>query len=113
MPDSDAAAAGDAALATLSATAESVVVWFRAVGIRPGDTGQLTLRMPDGTVVASDTITFDQTKAVMFRAVGVRNSQSRFPDGLPLGAWTGQAVLKRDGRVTGERTVKATVAATN
>ncbi|SDF94514.1 M23 family metallopeptidase [Thalassobaculum litoreum] len=113
VPDSDTAAAGDADLDSLSPRAGAIVVWFRAVGVEPGDTADISLSAPDGTVVASQTVTFDKIQASIFRAIGLRNSAERFPDGLPLGEWTGDVVLRRDGRVTGERAVKVTVATTN
>lgn len=113
VPDSDVAATGDADLDTLSPEAGAIVIWIRAVGVEPGDTAEIALSAPDGAVVASQTVTFDKFQASIFRAIGLRNSAERFPDGLPLGDWTGEVVLKRDGRITGERTVKAAVATTN
>ena len=113
VPDSDVAAAGDAALTAFAPSAEAVVLWFRAAGVEPGDTGRILISDPQGDEVVDTTVTFDRTQSAMFRAVGIRNSQDKFPDGLPQGEWTGRVELKRDGRVTGERTVRLTVSATN
>lgn len=111
VPDSDRAAAGEAAMTSLPPDAGAIVVWFRAVGVQPGDTGRLTLFAPDGTAVADDTHTFDKTQSAVFRAVGLKNTSARFPDGFTRGDWTGRAVLTRNGQVTGERTVKVSVPA--
>lgn len=113
VPDSSVAAAGDAAVTSLSPKAEALVVWYRVVGIEPGDTGRITITAPDGTVVTDDTRTFDAVKAVMFQAAGRKNGGETFPNGLPLGTWTAHVVVKRDGQVTGERRLQLVVAATN
>lgn len=111
VPDSSEAAAGDASAARLAPDAEALVVWYRAVGVEPGDTGEVTVRAPDGTVVVRDSQTFDRVQAVIFRAAGRKNGGATFPNGLPTGTWTAQVVLKRDGQVTGERALELTVAA--
>ena len=113
VPDSSVAAAGDASVTSLPPDAEAVVVWYRAVGIEPGDTGRITLTAPDGTVVADDTRTFDSVKAVVFQAIGIKNGGTTFPDGLPPGTWSAHVLLARDGQVTGERRLQIAVSATN
>ncbi|MDF1793796.1 MAG: M23 family metallopeptidase [Thalassobaculaceae bacterium] len=111
VPDNKLAAAGKAVRTTLAPDAGAVVVWFRAAGVAPGDTGEVMITAPDGSVVIDETVAFDRHQAEVFRAFGIRNSTSRFPDGLPTGQWTGRAVVKRDSHKTGEQTVKINVAA--
>lgn len=113
VPDSDVAAAGNASVTGLPPKAQAVVVWFRAVGVEPGDTGRITVSAPDGSVVVDDTHTFDRVQAVVFRAAGRKNGGETFPDGLPVGPWTAHVVLKRDGQVTGERRLTLAVSTIN
>ncbi|MEQ8394792.1 M23 family metallopeptidase [Thalassobaculum sp.] len=105
VPEADSAAAGTAARTELAPDAEAIVLWFRAAGVEPGDTGRVTITAPDGTVVIDETATFDRHQASVYRAFGLRNSPRRFPDGLPSGDWRGRVETQRDGRTTGERSI--------
>lgn len=109
VPDNDEAAAGRAARTELTPDAEAIVLWFRAAGVEPGDTGRVVISAPDGTVVIDETATFDRHQSSVYRAFGLRNSQRRFPDGLPLGEWRGRVETKRDGKITAERTLSVVV----
>jgi len=109
IPSSDDASKGLGAWDALDAETEAVVVWFRAAGMAPGDTARLTMLRPDGSVEMDQTLDFDRHQAAVFRALGVRNTTGRFPDGLPAGDWRGRVVLMRDGRVTADRTVTVPV----
>lgn len=110
IPESAAAAAGTAARTELSPDASAIVVWFRAAGVQPGDTGRVVITAPDGKTVIDQTATFDRYQSAVYRAFGLRNSPERFPDGLPLGEWRGRITTARDGVATGERTIVVRVA---
>lgn len=109
VPEADSAAAGTAARTVLARDAEAIVLWFRAAGVEPGDTGRVTITAPDGTMVIDETATFDRHQASVYRAFGLRNSPRRFPDGLPSGDWRGRVETQRDGRTTGERAISVRV----
>ncbi len=109
IPGQEAAEAGTAARASLTPEADAVVVWYRAIGVSPGDTGRVVIEAPDGAVILDQTETFERHQSYVFRALGVRNSQKRFPRGLPAGDWRGRVVLERGDGETDDRTVSMRV----
>lgn len=110
VPSADRAAAGDAERLSVAPDAEALVLWFRAAGVRPGDTARMVITTPDGKVIVDRSQTFDRHQILSFGFFGWKNKGDTFPDGLPLGEWKGRIVLEREGRETSSRTVAMTVA---
>jgi hypothetical protein len=109
LPDHQEVQAGLAARNSLGLDAQAVVLWFRASGVAPGDTADLVITDPNGATVLDQDLAFEKHQIFVFRALGKKNSASAFPNGMPLGTWTGRVILRRDGRVTADRSVTVAV----
>jgi hypothetical protein len=94
VPAFDAIKSGTAKQNDLPADAPALVVYGYAFGARSGDVMQLSIEGPRGTVIAQD-VELDRTQALLFRAVGTRLTDVRWPEGT----YTGRATLVRDGAV--------------
>ena len=77
-----------------TAEAAALVAYARAIGLKAGDVQTLTLKGPDGTVLASNTarpLSRDQAQSMVF--AGVR----RPAEGWPRGRYTGEYVVRQGG----------------
>lgn len=77
---------------TLPPDAPALVFWAAYFGPKQGDTLTLTITGPGGEVFRQD-VAIDRTQAVAFRAGGKRTPAG----GWAPGAYTGEAVMTRDG----------------
>ncbi len=96
-PQRDKVDAPIASLTTAPRSAPALIFWAEAMGIQPGDIIDLTLRAPDGTVLAQQKTTADHYQAAFFRFIG-----KKFHTELAPGAYTGTLTFTRhDQQVTG------------
>jgi murein DD-endopeptidase MepM/ murein hydrolase activator NlpD len=89
---------------TLSANGDVLIVWMRIAGGRKGDRAEIDISGPNGEVFRTDW-TAEKTQIIRFQYMGKRTPEG----GWPIGSYTGRIVLSRDGVVTAERTVEATL----
>lgn len=89
----------------LAADAPALVVWTHAIALRAGDRLVLTLRDPQGRVVAEDVHAMPRNRATQYRAVGLR----RPAGGWVPGRWTGEVALMRGEEAISRQTVALTL----
>lgn len=104
VPEWEAIKAGLDSPSRLSTDAPALVLWASYFGPRDGDELTLTITGPEGEVI-HQTIPIDRTQAVAFRAVGKRVPQG----GWPVGDYTGEAVMTRNGTELGRSSVTLTI----
>ncbi|WP_424978635.1 M23 family metallopeptidase [Leisingera sp. S232] len=90
IPGFDEVKAGTARQASLAADAAALVFWAYAYGSQAGDSLELNLTGPGGTLV-SHSETLERTQAQLFRAAGRRLRGGQWP----AGRYTGTARLIR------------------
>lgn len=88
----------------LTKTSPAFVVWVHYFGVQTGDTLNLSIAGPQGTVI-TETVTLDRTQAQGFRAIGKR---LRAPN-WPSGPYSGEITLTRDGNEIARRTVQTVI----
>ena len=88
----------------LPAKGEVLIVWMRIAGGRRGDRAEISITGPNGDVFQTDW-TAEKTEIIRFQYMGTRTPSG----GWPAGRYTGRIVLSRDGRVTADRSVEATM----
>lgn len=74
--------------ATLSADAESLVLWIDLFGVQAGDRLQFRLLAPDGRTILDRDDRLDKTQARYFAYAGIRRQGRRWPVGTYRGAIT-------------------------
>jgi len=89
----DAAVAGDYGDLDLTASAPALVGWGEAWGVRAGDTLTITLRGPDGAVLAEHADAVPHEQARRFAFAGVRRPST----GWLLGDYQVEVALSRQG----------------
>lgn len=97
MPTFDTIQAGRAGFATLPADAPALVIWGYLYGTRAGDSVQLSIRQPDGSLMHEVTVPLERRQAQLFRGTGLRAR----PGGWPPGLYQGEVRLIRNGRAVG------------
>ncbi len=93
IPDYADVKAGRADLAPLAADAPALVFWTLAYGGRKGDEITLSATGPEGEVFRQRAV-LEKPQAQLFRAAGKRLKTDRWP----AGAYTGTAILMRNGK---------------
>lgn len=87
------AAAGAYEGAAIGRDAPALVFWIQLAGVRKGDVISVTLRAPDGSVLATAEHVASRTQAAVFRFVG----RKRSGESWPAGTYVGEASARRDG----------------
>jgi len=105
IPDFPTIKAGNAHSPTLPTTAPAFVLWAHVFGGRKGDALDMTITGPRGTFLAQS-IDLTRTQARLFRATG----RNRKADPWPPGAYTGTAILIRNGQEIDAITTTVTIA---
>lgn len=82
----------------------ALVIWAYLYGTKAGDRLQLSIRGPNGDMIA-DEIVLEKAQAQSFRAIGKKRS----PQGWPDGAYDGTATLTRDGSVIDRAEIRLTL----
>lgn len=100
VPEFEAIKAGLASPGALPSGAPALVLWAHVFGARAGDTLDLAITGPQAEVIRQ-TVTLDRTQARLFRAAGKRLPAG----GWPAGRYSGEAILKRDGKELDRRSV--------
>ncbi|MDQ1847634.1 M23 family metallopeptidase [Gemmobacter fulvus] len=90
--------------APLPADAPALVLWAYLYGGVAGDVLRLTIHGPQGAVLAED-IVLERTQAQLFRSVGKRLRQARWP----AGEYTGEVILRREDREIDRGTLRMTL----
>jgi hypothetical protein len=90
---SEQAAAGAYEGAAIGRDAPALVFWIQLAGVRAGDVISVTLRAPDGSVLATTQHVASRTQAAVFRFVG----RKRSGEAWPAGTYVGEASARRDG----------------
>ena len=83
----------DGAIPLVDASAPALVAYVRAIELEGGDEVELTLKGPDGSVLATDRSPLDRDKAQYLRFVG----KKRPPAGWPPGTYVADCVIYRGG----------------
>lgn len=104
VPEWQAVKAGLDSPETLPPDAPALVFWVAYFGPKQGDTLTLTISGPEGEVFRQD-VAIDRTQAMAFRAGGKRTPAG----GWSPGAYTGEAVLTRDGLELGRQIATLTL----
>ena len=89
------AAAGGYESLALSRDSSALVFWFELAGVRAGDVISVTLRAPDGSILATSEQVATRTQAVVFRFVG----KKRTAPAWPAGTYVGEASARRDAEI--------------
>jgi hypothetical protein len=98
----ETAAAGGYESLALTPGAPALVFWFELAGVRPGDALSVTLRAPDGTVIAATEQTMTRTQAAVFRFVGKKRTAAAWP----AGTYVGEATARREAETPTRQTVR-------
>ncbi|MEM6589340.1 MAG: M23 family metallopeptidase [Pseudomonadota bacterium] len=101
VPELDTIKLGDAHAPTLTTAGGALVFWAYLFGTREGDELRLTITGPKGEFF-DNTVTFDRTHALAFRAGGRRLHAAN----TEPGAYEGVARHIRDGQETGTMTAR-------
>lgn len=107
VPDAEAVREGEHRYTRLRADAPAVVFWADVMGVRTGDTLRLSLRAPDGAVLAEKDVPFTKHKALWFQFIGKKRSDPR--TAWPEGEYTAYVALLRDADTVWEATRRLTV----
>jgi hypothetical protein len=85
-------------------SAEAVVFWATMIGVRKGDVEELTLRAPDGTVIAHQRNVVERNQVRRMRLIG-----RRLPEGghWPAGEYVGEYAVLRGADPTPAATIRA------
>ncbi len=104
IPAYDRIKAGEAHHESLRASGPALVIWGFAFGGRAGDRMELRIEGPGGPVI-EESVVLEKTQMQLFRAVGRRTP----PGGWPAGSYSGEVVLRRDGREIDRRRATLTM----
>ena len=76
----DSIEAGESPL--LISTSEALLFWANVVDIRKGDRQEMTIRKPDGSLLAQNSQTIEQSKVNWLSYVGKKRPQGGWPTGI-------------------------------
>lgn len=84
-PQADAVREDPAAYDTLPATADTLIFWVDAFGLRDGDELIMTFKDPDGTPFVNHSRAIEGHKATFFQYIGKRLREDQWREGLYTG----------------------------
>lgn len=104
VPSFEDIKSGAAGSEEITRTAPALVLFAQAFGSQKGDKVTLTIAGPKGFRFSHDS-TLEKPQALYFRAAGKRPPRG----GWPRGEYTGDVVLKRDGEIYDQQTIRLTI----
>ena len=99
VPNVEDVRAGTLQANTFSSESAAFVFWTESYSLLADDDVRLTLRGPDGDIMSDSRILIEKTLARYFRFVG----RKKPTDGWPVGTYTGEITITRDGITTTKR----------
>jgi murein DD-endopeptidase MepM/ murein hydrolase activator NlpD len=86
-PTADAVLEGKHRLRLIPTDADAIIFWAQAFGLKPEQTLEITLRGPDGAVLAESTQGFERHKAQYFKFIGCKRTSNAWPGGAYKGEY--------------------------